>query len=111
LLHFSLTPDDVHDAAGCFPATAVLRHYDDIGKLLREELSESSLAASPGALLDGTAALVPPAVRPFFRCCAWRAHTLRTASDAALAAKIPIRTLSRRMRDAGLPTPRRVLQW
>lgn len=111
LLHLSLTPDDVHDAAGCFPAIVVLRQYDDIGTVLRAELSGSSLAASPGALLDSTAALVPPAVRPFFSCCAWRAHRLRTASDAAIAVKIPIRTLSRRMRDIGLPTPRRVLQW
>lgn len=111
LLYMSLTPDDVHDAAGCFPAIVALRHHDDIRKVLRAELSGSSLDASPGALLDSTAALVPPVVRPFFRCCAWRAHRLRTASDAAVMVKLPIRTLSRWMRESGLPTPKRVLQW
>jgi hypothetical protein len=111
LLHLSLTPDEVHDAAGCFPAIVVLRQYDDIGTVLRAELSGYSLAESPGALLDSTAALVPSAVRPFFRCCAWRAHRLRTATDVAVAVKVPIRTLSRWMRDIGLPTPKRVLQW
>jgi hypothetical protein len=111
LLYMSLTPGDVHDAAGCFPAIVVLRQHDDIGKVLRAELSGPSLDASPGALLDSTAALVPPVVRPYFRCCAWRAHRIRTASDAAVTVKLPIRTLSRWMRETGLPTPKRVLQW
>lgn len=111
VLYFSLTPEDVHDASACFPAIAVLRHLDDIGDVLRAELAGTPRDHSPGALLEMTAALVPSALRPFFRCCAWRAHRMRTAREAADTVKIPFRTLSRWMRGAGLPTPKRVLEW
>jgi transcriptional regulator GlxA family with amidase domain len=36
---------------------------------------------------------------------------MRTAREAAAAVKIPPRTLSRWMRDAGLPTSKTVLEW
>jgi hypothetical protein len=111
VLYMSLTPADVHDAAEGFPAIVVLRHYDDIGKVLRAELAGATRDGSPGSLLEGTAALVPPLVRPFFTYCAWRAHRMRTAREAAAAVKIPPRTLSRWMRDAGLPTSKTVLEW
>lgn len=111
VLYMSLTPEDVHDAAECVPATVVLRYHDDIGKALRAELAGTPRDASPGALLETTAALVPPIVRPFFVCCAWRAHRIRSAREAAGAVKIPPRTLSRWLRGAGLPTPKSVLDW
>jgi hypothetical protein len=111
VLYMSLTPEDVHDAAEGFPAVVVLRHHDDIGKALRAELAGTARGSSPGALLEATAALAPLPVRPFFACCAWRAHRMRTASEAAASVKIPLRTLSRWMRDAGLPPPKIVLEW
>lgn len=111
VLYMSLTPADVHDAAEGFPAKVVLEHYDDIRQVLRAELAGTPTDASPGTLLEPTAELVPPVVRPFFAHCAWRAHRMRTAREAAVAVKISPRTLSRWLRGAGLPTAKTVLAW
>ena len=89
----------------------VFRHQEDVGAMLRTTLARAPNAGSPGATIAVSAGLVPPEVRSYLTHCAWRATTIRTARTAADDVGIPYRTLARRLRSAGLPSPKVLLDW
>lgn len=111
VLWMGLTLAAVRDLAEVGGVTVALEGHDDLRRVLHAVLDGAPHDALPGKLLAETAALVPHAVRGFVEHCALRAPRVRTARAAAEGAGIAYRTLARRLRVAGLPTPKAVLIW
>jgi len=111
VLYIDLSVRAVRSAIEGWAMGVVFRHQEDVGAMLRTALTREPLAGSPGATIAVSAGLVPPEVRSYLTHCAWRATTIRTAGTAADDVGIPYRTLARRLRSAGLPSPKVLLDW
>ncbi len=111
VMYLELSIPDVRDALERWTSGVVIRGHEEIGPMLRTALARAPHIGSPGAVLAGTAAFVPPEVRRFFVHCAWRASRIGTAHEAATGARISYRTLAAQLEAAGLPTPKSVLSW
>ncbi len=111
VMYLELSIADVRDALERWTSGVVIKGHEAVGPMLRTALARAPRIGSPGAVLAGTAAFVPPEVRRFFIHCAWRASRIDTAQEAAAGARIPYRTLAVQLQAAGLPTPKTVLSW
>jgi AraC-like DNA-binding protein len=111
VLYIDFSIRSVRSAIEGWAAGIVFRHQEDVGAMLRTAVARAPNAGSPGAMIAVSAGLVPPEVRSYLTHCAWRATTIRTARTAADDVGIPYRTLARRLRSAGLPSPKELLDW
>ena len=111
VLYIDLSIRAVRSAIEGWATGVVFRHEEDVGATLRTAIARSPNAGSPGAMIAVSAGLVPPEVRSYLTHCAWRATTIRTARTAAADVGVPYRTLARRLRSAGLPSPKVLLDW
>jgi transcriptional regulator with XRE-family HTH domain len=92
-------------------ATLVLRGYDDLGKAVRRAVAQLPHGSPEAEILQTTAPVATPAVRPFLTFAAIRAIHPITVREAAGAVGISVRTLERRLADKRLPRPARLLGW
>ncbi len=111
VLYIDFSMRAVRSAIEGWATGIVFRHQEDVGAMLRTAVARAPNIGSPGATIAVSAALVPPEVRNYLAHCAWRASTIRTASAAADNLGVPYRTLARRLRSAGLPSPKVLLDW
>lgn len=111
VIYLELSVRDVRDALERWASGVIVRGREQIAPTLRTALARAPRIGSPGRVLEGTAALVPPEVRRFFIHCAWRASRLATAREAAAGLRIPYRTLAVQLAMAALPSPKEVLSW
>jgi AraC-like DNA-binding protein len=111
VLYIDFSPRAVRSAIEGWATGVVFRRQEDVGAMLRTAVARAPNAGSPGATIAVSAGLVPPEVRGFLTHCAWRAPTIHTARTAAGDVGIPYRTLARRLRSAGLPSPKVLLDW
>jgi AraC-like DNA-binding protein len=111
VLYIDLSIRAVRSAIEGWATGVVFRHQEDVGAMLRTAVARAPGAGSPGAMIAVSAGLAPPEVRSYLTHCAWRAPTIRTARTAADDVGIPYRTLARRLRSAGLPSPKVLLDW
>jgi len=111
VLYIDFSIRAVRSAIEGWATGVVFRYQEDVGAMLRTALARAPDAGSPGATIAVSAGLAPPEVRSYLTHCAWRATTIRTARTAADDVGIPYRTLARRLRSAGLPSPKVLLDW
>ena len=111
VLYIDLSIRAVRSAIEGWATGVVFRHQEDVGAMLRTAVARAPNAGWPGAMIAVSARLAPPEVRSYLMHCAWRAPTIRTARTAADDVGIPYRTLARRLRSAGLPSPKVLLDW
>ncbi len=111
VLYIDFSIQAVRSAIEGWATGVVFRHQEDAGAMLRAAVARKPNAGSPGAMIAVIAGLVPPEVRSYLTHCAWRATTIRTARTAAADVGVPYRTLARRLWNAGLPSPKVLLDW
>ncbi len=88
-----------------------IRGADDILSAVRAALERTQYAGAIRTILDVSLPIVPPLFHPLFRYCAHASVGPISLPAAIRASGLPRRTLYKRLREHGLPSLERLIQW
>ncbi len=89
----------------------ILRDVEDPAVAIRRVLSTSCSELATGRILHALRPIVASGLWPFISYCAVEAEHAVSVAEVAAALHVSRRTLSWRLRRAGLPEPARVIAW
>lgn len=115
LIYAALSPADIRDAITLVGvarrAGIVLRGVDDVGLALRSAIEQAQAHSVEAQIERVLMRYIPPSLARFAEYCAREARRHLTVEEAAEAARMPRRTLERRLKQAGLPTAHLLIVW
>jgi AraC-like DNA-binding protein len=89
----------------------VRARFDDVGIAFRSALASANVSCTAERLLNEISPAVPQDVWPHVAFCIERAGAPLSVRDVADAFAVDPRTIDRRFRQSGLPSPREVIGW
>jgi AraC-like DNA-binding protein len=102
---------DILDLARAGVNELVHAGFDDVGVAFRAALASASASCIAERLLSELSPAIPPAVWGLVAFCVERANAPLSVRELAHAFAVDPRTVERRFRESGMPSPREVIGW